>query len=243
MKKLSCEIGDMYGKWVVIDNKPITKSGHTYITVKCECGVEELKCLSDLLIHKSTGCRSCKARERSIKILIGDKYKHWTVISKPKLSKYNSILWNVECDCKRYRRWMQGNELTNLNRCFECYMCAAEKRGDIQSKNNGKVGDLKLTRYTKLKTSAKKRDIEFNISIEYLWNLFIQQEQRCNVTGDYIISIDKASLDRIDSTIGYIEGNVQWTTNQANISKHLMTVEELCEFCNKVLNYNKYKKS
>ena len=36
---------------------------------------------------------------------------------------------------------------------------------------------------------------------------------------------------------GYIEGNVQWTTCQANISKHTMTMKELYQFCKDVLNY------
>lgn len=29
MKKLMCEIGEKFGYWEVIDNTPITKSGHT----------------------------------------------------------------------------------------------------------------------------------------------------------------------------------------------------------------------
>ena len=61
---------------------------------------------------------------------------------------------------------------------------------------------------------------------------------RCDCgTEAYIPSIDEASLDRIDSSKGYIEGNVQWVTYQANVSKHTMTMEELYEFCRKVLNH------
>lgn len=50
-------------------------------------------------------------------------------------------------------------------------------------------------------------------------------------------NIEEASLDRIDSSKGYIEGNVQWVTQQANLSKHVMTMEQLYEFCRKVLNH------
>lgn len=35
-------------------------------------------------------------------------------------------------------------------------------------KENGKVGDLNLTRHTALKRSAEKRNIEFSVSINYL---------------------------------------------------------------------------
>ena len=36
---------------------------------------------------------------------------------------------------------------------------------------------------------------------------------------------------------GYIEGNVQWVTYQSNLSKHVMTMEQLYEFCRKVLDH------
>ena len=99
------------------------------------------------------------------------------------------------------------------------------------------VGDLTLTEHTRLRKSAEKRGYSFEVSIEYLWNLFIQQRQICAITGDYISSIKEASLDRIDNSKGYVEGNVQWVTYQANVSKHVMSMNELYEFCKKVLNY------
>lgn len=102
---------------------------------------------------------------------------------------------------------------------------------------NGMVGDLALTQYTRLKKSAERRNYEFSVSIEYLWNLYISQGKRCSITGDLISNIREASLDRIDSNLGYIEGNVQWVTYRANISKHTMTMNELYEFCKKVLNH------
>lgn len=34
------------------------------------------------------------------------------------------------------------------------------------------IGDLSLTEYTRLKRSAEKRGYSFEVSIEYLWNLF-----------------------------------------------------------------------
>ena len=104
-------------------------------------------------------------------------------------------------------------------------------------KKNGEVGELTKTEYTRFKRSAEKRNYVFEVSIEYLWNLFQEQKQICAITGDFIQSIKDASLDRIDSTKGYIEGNVQWVTQQANLSKHVMTMEQLYEFCRKVLNH------
>ena len=65
----------------------------------------------------------------------------------------------------------------------------------------------------------------------------MRQDKKCDITGDSIPNIRDASLDRIDSNLGYIEGNVQWVTYRANVSKHTMTMTELYEFCKKVLNH------
>ena len=236
MKKLQCKIGDQFGYWKVIDNTPVVKSGHTYIMVECKCGKQELKCLSDLRNGRSTGCRSCKARERSQKISIGDKYKHWTVIGGPKTNEYNCLVWECQCDCGTIR-WMPGNELTNPNMSIQCIKCAAKERGEKQAKKKKKIGDLKLTRYTKLQRSAEKRGIEFNVTMQELWDLYEKQSGKCAITGDSLPNIEEASLDRIDSNKGYYVGNIQWTTYQANVSKHLMSMNELYTFCKKVLNH------
>lgn len=236
MKKLSCNNGDIFGEWTIIDNTPITKSGHTYVKAKCSCGTEQLLCLSDLVHGRTSKCKKCVAKYRRIPIKSGDKYKSWTVLTETKHDNRGALLYLCQCECGT-TRWFQPNELINPDKCFECPSCAQKKRANKMMIDNGKIGDLNKTRYTKLKRSAEKRNIEFSVSLEYLWNLFKSQDQICAITGDYINSIDDASLDRIDSTKGYVEGNIQWVTKQANVSKHIMSMEELYEFCKKVLKH------
>ena len=228
MKKLNCKLGDTFGSWTVIDDNTFVKGGHTYVKVQCKCGKIEDKCLSDLVNGRT---KSCAARSRGTSIKIGDKYKSWTVIGGPELFNGTHIKYEVQCGTTK---WVQANELTNPNRNFKC---AAKERGAAQAERNGKVGELTLTRFTKLQRSAEKRNIEFLVSLEYLSNLYESQNHICAITGRQINSIDDASLDRINSSKGYIEGNVQWTTYQANVSKHTMTMEELYQFCKDVLNH------
>ena len=235
MRKLNCNQGDKFGDWTVVDNTPISKGGHTYIRVQCKCGKIEEKCLSDLVSGRTKSCRSCGARSRGLNIQVGDKYKHWAVIEGP-IYDGGNLKYKAQCDCGNTRLFL-ANELINPNKCFQCSKCAGIARGMQLSIENGRVGDLTATKYGKLRKSAIARNIEFSVTIEYLWNLFISQNQICAITGDYIPSISKASLDRIDSSRGYIEGNVQWVTYQANVSKHTMTMEQLYEFCNKVINH------
>ena len=175
--------------------------------------------------------------KRRTDVKIGNKYKGWTVIDGPKKNKNNSLLWKAECDCKQTTRWFQANALTKVDGNFECQKCAAQKRIINFTISNGRVGDLTQSRYSKLERGAKARKLVFSLTKEYLWNLFLKQKQLCAITGDFIKHIKDASLDRIDSSLPYIEGNVQWTTIQANRSKHIMSMKELVEFCSKVLNH------
>ena len=103
--------------------------------------------------------------------------------------------------------------------------------------NNGKVGELTLSKFNRIKSKSMIRKIEFNLTIEYLWNLYITQNRKCAITGDELPNILEASLDRIDSSKGYIEGNVQWVTVQANKCKHILSMSELYEFAKKVLDH------
>ena len=237
MRHINCDLNTQFGHWIIINNIPIVKNGHNYVTARCTCGKEQLICLSDLRSGRATGCRNCKARERSLDIKIGDNFKQWLVIDGPVIGKGSVVLWKVRCmECNTSERYIQGNELVNNSKCFKCLKCAMKTKGNTQALNKGKIGELSLTRYSKLGRSALKRNIQFNVSLEYLWNLFKLQDYKCAITGDVLLSINKASLDRIDSDRGYEEGNVQWTTTQSNLSKHKMTMQELYNFCTKVLN-------
>lgn len=235
MEKLKLKIGDKFGEWTVIDTNRFTKSGHTYVQCQCSCGAIKDIASTALMRGKTSSCKSCSARKRTIKLKIGDKFKHWTILEGPVYIN-STAYYKVRCDCGT-ETYKLPVELLYKDRDFQCEKCAQKERALKVTLNNGRVGELTLTRFTKLKRSAEKRNIPFEISLEYLWNLFELQNRTCAITGDLIESFENASLDRIDSTKGYVEGNVQWVTYQANVSKHVMTMNELYQFCRKVLNH------
>ena len=234
MKKLTCNIGDKYGEWTVI-GPAYSKNRHAYVKCRCSCGAESDIPITVLKKGKSSKCKKCSARSRIEKIEIGSRFKHFTVLDGP-IYKNHTAYYKCVCDCGRELLKLPV-ELRYKDRDFQCASCAQKENKEQYMLDNGKIGELNLTIYTHYKNSAKKRNLEFNVSIDYLWNLFLQQNRMCAITGDIITDFKQASLDRIDSSKGYIEGNVQWTTRQANISKHIMTMDELYDFCRKVLNH------
>lgn len=85
-----------------------------------------------------------------------------------------------------------------------------------------------------LRTNAKTRDIDLNITIEYIWQLFERQGRKCALSGESITMNVDASLDRIDSAGHYDEGNVQWLHKNVNTMKWDLTTERFLELCEKI---------
>lgn len=102
---------------------------------------------------------------------------------------------------------------------------------------------------------AKKRGYEFSITIEYAWDLFIKQGRKCAISGIPIEfckysykkntkkklwndSRQTASLDRIDSSKGYIEGNIQWLHKNINIMKKDHIQSDFIKICKTIATNN-----
>lgn len=87
---------------------------------------------------------------------------------------------------------------------------------------------------------------EINIDIEYSWNLFLEQNKKCALSGLELKFPTKgkdktytSSLDRIDSNKGYIKGNVQWVHKHINIMKNKFDQDYFIEMCKLINNNNK----
>ncbi len=99
------------------------------------------------------------------------------------------------------------------------------------------------------KKNAKKRNIIFDVTIEYLYDVYIKQGKTCPYTGYKLLLTPKssktrtpsnASLDRIDSKKGYIIGNIQWVFKDINTLKNDLSHNEFIKLCNVVARHCPY---
>jgi hypothetical protein len=95
---------------------------------------------------------------------------------------------------------------------------------------------------------GKKKDRE-NLSLDYLMFLYDSQQGKCALSGremTYITGQGRVptniSIDKIDPSRGYVEGNVQLTCRQANIMKMELNANELTSWCEDISNHLKGKK-
>lgn len=80
--------------------------------------------------------------------------------------------------------------------------------------------------------SSMKRGLEFNVTAKYLDELLRSQGNKCAYTGiDIELGNGRASLDRIDPKLGYIEGNVQWVYGPINHMKWDLSHDEFINLC------------
>ena len=158
-------------------------------------------------------------------------------------SDIKSVYWECKCDCggkiiARTSR-ITGKEYIS---CGCMRVNGKAKRGYKTKENRAKPNEfyknISVTYYNRIKAKAAKRNIIFKVNIEYLDEIFKRQNGCCAFTGDKLcfetgekISKTTASLDRINSSIGYVEGNLQWVHKDVNMLKGRMKDDSLFRFC------------
>jgi hypothetical protein len=81
---------------------------------------------------------------------------------------------------------------------------------------------------------AKRKNREWSITPEYLWSLWEKQNGTCALTGWKLAHGETASIDRIDSSGGYTEGNVQWVHRDINRMKSDFSLDHFVNLCKAV---------
>lgn len=153
--------------------------------------------------------------------------------------KKRYLVWKCQCDCGKFCE--TTSTMLKLGRKKSCG-CLLEKEGRW---NWTGYKELSGFNWSRILNGAKERGIEVKITIQHAWELFEKQNRKCALTGDILTFPTKnssydgtASLDRIDSSKGYVEGNVQWVHKHINTIKWDLTQEDFIKWCKKVANYN-----
>jgi hypothetical protein len=125
--------------------------------------------------------------------------------------------------------------------------CAQFQVGQKSPRWKG-YGEISKAFFFSIKRGAKSRNLSFEIDIQYIWNLFLQQDRKCFFSGKVLTfpktredTTGTASLDRIDANKGYIKGNLQWIEKETNYMKQQMNNEEFLQTIKLIYEY-KFKK-
>jgi hypothetical protein len=160
-----------------------------------------------------------------------------------KLKRGWASVFRCQCDCGTIINVL-GSKLTGKNPKNMRQTCGCIELGHKNPMFKG-CGEISLEKWAIIKSSAKKRNIPFNITIQQIWELFLNQNRKCALTGE-ILSFNisqrqrngTASLDRIDSSKGYSIDNIQWVHKDINFMKRVLSQEKFFEWCRKIVINN-----
>lgn len=188
---------------------------------------------------------------------IGKKYDQLEVIGEAKskngFGKKNLTYAIVKCSCgttfeKRLSEVIRVSKTTSrrhINRCINCFYKSSRKSGNF----------LPHHWFNNVIQNAKVRNLEVLITIFDCEDLWIKQKGICALSGLEITYPKRirykdekgknrmkyegtASLDRIDSSLGYTLDNIQWIDKRINVMKMDMGDDEFINMCGLI-----YKKS
>lgn len=166
-----------------------------------------------------------------------NKYNQLTILEEIKHN--NRLMYRVQCDCGKVE--IKRKDWVIKGRTTSCKSCASKRTALKYPPPINRTGcaGLSGTHYLAIKFGASRRNIPFEITADFLWNLFEYQNGLCALTNIPIILVNKiksnnvdwdvitASVDRIDNTKGYTISNVQWVHKEINRLKNNYSLEEL----------------
>ncbi len=129
--------------------------------------------------------------------------------------------------------------------CKDCFSNMPSVKKHYKNKSEKNKSDLEFylknkASHIKSRLKMKKRNLDNNVTGELLIELYKKQNGRCYYSGIEInhnqdCSFDSISVDRLDSNIGYIEGNVVLCANGINAMKGILSELEFKEVLHKVI--------
>ncbi|MEK6817234.1 MAG: hypothetical protein AABX80_00370 [Nanoarchaeota archaeon] len=227
---------------------------HRHKCKKCE---NIYKSERNLITGKTKNKDGTRKKHKPKYDLNGQKFSKLTVLeftgikNNPSQSGKRASFFKCRCDCGKEKE-IAAVYLKSGN-VKSCGCLCNGKMGERSKKWTGYKG-LSGTSWNNIQRNcinhirSKRRNLEFAITKEYIWNLYEKQNRKCAISGlDIILDVGSkirnqtASLDRIDSSKGYTDTNVQWVHKDVNYMKQDYSDEYFIETCKKISDFQRSK--
>lgn len=191
------------------------------------------KLLNKYNIQKRKGTRKNVKNTNLNTLYVGFSNYNLTIINVNK--EYNEVYYETKCTCGSINTYKHKNFIRKKS-------CGCLKRINGSNHHLWKGGNyIPLSYFIKLQNRSIDKGLEFNIDIDYIEKVLKDQNFKC-AFSNVSISLDKnnktASLDRIDSTKGYVIGNVQWVHKVINQMKWNLKEKDFISMCKLVAQNN-----
>lgn len=203
---------------------------------KLKCSRCELNLIADEHFHKnkstSTGytssCKSCVKKQYN------------------KEARYFNANQELKCrECKKYKNiddyYVDNTQKYRKFRSQACKLCEKE-RCRLKRLKNYSDDIVKVLRG--VYNGAKQRSgHSLDFKVDFLIAMYKKQHGKCAISGLEMTGKRgkgrypyNVSIDRIDSSIGYLKSNIQLVCGQVNMMKGTLHTQELITICQNIIN-------
>lgn len=149
------------------------------------------------------------------KDLTGKTFGYLTVVGFDYCQKNRKSVWKTVCSCNRKHCLKEKSVLGQLLVNGHTKSCGGFRRERKVMEIWEKPARIDNRKWYSIRYGAFSRGIEFDITPKFAEDLFDKQNGKCALSGQNITLYTSgqnitASLDRIDSSKGYVNGNVEW---------------------------------
>ena len=152
--------------------------------------------------------------------------------------------WTKPCpECGKHQDYLRrGYAVASLRDGKVCKKCSNRKTDNC---HRGLCGPVRLSWFHKFRLGAQLRGLQFEIAAEDVARWHAEQGGRCSVSGleigwQSVGSGHTASIDRIDSSLGYTPGNCQLVHKDINMMKQSFSQEYFVHLCQAVADKVKW---
>lgn len=130
--------------------------------------------------------------------------------------------------------WTESRKKKRHYICKECFNRAFKERKAYKAERKTNRQYLKLgkklsNKVTNFIQDSVKRNKELEYSFAEIAEIMQKPCEYCGSSKKY------SGLDRVDSSLGYIKGNVVPACAPCNLGKHVMSVQQYIAHCKKVI--------
>lgn len=203
-------------------------------------------CKHHFTLYNYLNNNNIKFESSHTKDFTGYEWNGMTVISEDKERKTKKRRWNVKCHCGNIVSLDTSVIIKSKQKSCGCIFKTSEYRNNFPTRTGYK--EISGKRWYTIKRNADIRNIKFEITIEEAWEIYLKQNKKCKLSNIPIhFSMNDgdsyndatASLDRIDSNLGYTVENIQWVHKRINMMKQNLTDEEFKYYCRMVAKNEK----
>lgn len=153
---------------------------------------------------------------------------------------HKRAIWLCECKCGSIVKRVKSS-LINKRMGNQSCGCIKNNTGKANLMWKG-YKDISATFWSNIINCARHRNLSFDLTIEQAWDLYEKQHRECALSGMAIkfsmsslrARLTSASLDRIDSRIGYLPDNVQWVHKDINRMKNNFEEHKFIYLCQQI---------